>query len=56
MHDEEHQLKALGTVRSKKKISSLLELIVEMRSELVTYLPDGEIKIMRADEALISCD
>ncbi|HXW53164.1 MAG TPA: 3'-5' exonuclease [Myxococcota bacterium] len=53
MNDEDHQTEALGNVRSKKKITELLKLIEEMRSELISYLPDGEVKILRADEALI---
>lgn len=53
MKDDEHQMQALGNTRSKKKIDSLLGLIDEMRSEMITYLPDGEVKILRADEALI---
>ena len=53
MNDETHQASALGNTRSKKKISELLGLLHEMRNEILTYLPDGEVKIMRADEALI---
>ncbi len=53
MNDEDHQVQALGNVRSKKKIADLLRLVEEMRSELISYLPDGEVKILRADEALI---
>lgn len=53
MSDDEHQLQALGNTRPKKKITDLLRLIEEMRSEMITYLADGEVKILRADEALI---
>lgn len=53
MQDEGHQAQALGNTRSKKKISDLLGLLHEMRREIVSYLPNGEVKIMRADEALI---
>lgn len=53
MNDDEHQLSALGNTRSKKKIGDLLRLLEEMRSEMITLLPDGEVKILRADEALI---
>lgn len=53
MHDDEHQVSALGNNRSKKKIGVLLSLLEEMRAEMFTYLPEGEVKILRADEALI---
>lgn len=53
MQDDDHQASALGNTRSKKKITDLLGLLHEMRNEILTYLPDGEVKIMRADEALI---
>lgn len=53
MSDDEHQMKALGNTRSKKKITELLALIEEMRAEMITTLADGEVKILRADEALI---
>jgi DNA helicase-2/ATP-dependent DNA helicase PcrA len=53
MRDDEHQRQALGNTRAKKKIDDLLALIEEMRREMITYLADGEVKIMRADEALI---
>jgi DNA helicase II / ATP-dependent DNA helicase PcrA len=53
MNDDEHQAQALGNTRSKKKITELLSILHEMRNEILTYLPDGEVKIMRADEALI---
>jgi len=53
MHGEDHQMQALGHVRSKRKIAELLKLIEEMRAELITCLPNGEVKILRADEALI---
>lgn len=51
--DEAHQLSALGNTRAKNKIDNLIELIGEMRSEMIRVLPDGEVLIMRADEALI---
>ena len=50
---QEHQIKALGTDRSRKKVLSLVELLQQMRGEILHVLPDGEVKIMRADEALI---
>lgn len=53
MSDAEHQSLALGTTRAQKKIAELLKKLEEMRSEMMTYLPDGEVKILRADEALI---
>jgi DNA helicase II / ATP-dependent DNA helicase PcrA len=53
MKDEDHQVSALKSSRSKKKIANLLKLLNEIRSELVTHLSNGEIKILRADEALI---
>lgn len=53
MNGSEHQESALGNTRSHKKIASLVALLNEMRSEMVQILPDGEVKILRADEALI---
>lgn len=51
--DEKHQEEALGTTRSKKKIADFVNLLREMRAEMVQTLSDGEVKILRADEALI---
>lgn len=51
--DEKHQAEALGTTRSKKKIADFVNLLREMRAEMVQTLSDGEVKILRADEALI---
>lgn len=53
LKDDEHQMAALESSRSKKKINDLLHLLAEMRNELFTYHGDGEVTIMRADEALI---
>ncbi len=53
MKIDEHQMEALGNTRSKRKIGDLLSLMEEMRAEVITCLADGEVKIMRADEALI---
>lgn len=53
MYDNEHQENALGGGRSKKKLNSLVELLAEMREEMVRVLPDGEVTILRADEAII---
>ncbi len=39
--------------RSQKKIAHLVQLLDRMRSELIQVAPDGEVKILRADEALI---
>lgn len=53
INDDEHQREALGNTRSKKKITDLLSLFDSIRSEIITTLADGEVRIMRADEALI---
>lgn len=53
MNDDDHQRSALGNTRSRKKITDLLSLLDSIRSELITTLADGEVRIMRADEALI---
>ncbi|HXW60536.1 MAG TPA: 3'-5' exonuclease, partial [Myxococcota bacterium] len=53
MDDDEHQASALGNARSKKKLSAVVDLLREMREELVQVLPDGEVRILRADEAII---
>jgi DNA helicase-2/ATP-dependent DNA helicase PcrA len=53
MNTAEHQADALGTTRSHKKISNLIENFNQMRSEIISTLPNGEVKILRADEALI---
>lgn len=47
------QEEALGNTRARNKIESVVNKIENMRKELVRILPDGEIEIMRADEALI---
>lgn len=53
INDDDHQVNALGSTRAKKKLSSLVTLLEEMRSEMINISADGEVKIMRADEALI---
>lgn len=53
MNNDEHQSYALGNARSKKKLATVVGLLEEMRAEMVRVLPDGEVKILRADEAII---
>jgi DNA helicase-2/ATP-dependent DNA helicase PcrA len=53
MLNDGYQEAALGNTRSKKKIADFVKKLTEMRAEMVQTLPDGEVKILRADEALI---
>jgi DNA helicase-2/ATP-dependent DNA helicase PcrA len=53
LNDDQHQKSALGTMRSKKKITDLLGLLESIRQEIITTRADGEVCMMRADEALI---
>ena len=53
MLDERQCEQALGSSRARKKISEFVNSLQEMRREMVQTLPDGEVKILRADEALI---
>lgn len=50
LNNDEHPLQ---NSRAKKKIDELLQLMEEVRKEIISYLPGGEVKILRADEALI---
>ncbi len=53
MLKEEHQEAAIGNSRSRKKIKEFIDKLQELRAEVVQTFSDGEVKIMRADEALI---
>lgn len=53
MADHDHQSAALANTRARHKISDFLTKLNNMRCELVQTLSDGEVKILRADEALI---
>ena len=50
LNNDEHPLQ---NSRAQKKIDELLQLMQDVRKEIISYLPDGEVKILRADEALI---
>lgn len=53
MSSDTHRISAVGNNRSKGKIDELIKLINDMRSDLISNLQNGEIEILRADEALI---